>query len=50
MNQFETTYENCQYCQYCDTSDGLSDWKCGITDEQWETEDSIPCKTEQEGE
>lgn len=50
MDQFEVTYENCQYCQYCDTSEGLSDWKCGITDQKWETEDSIPCKTEQEGE
>lgn len=46
MATFEVTFENCQHCQYCDTSEGCSDWKCGITDLQYETEDSIPCKQE----
>ena len=44
MATFEVTFENCQHCQYCDTTEGRSDWKCGITDSQYETDDSIPCK------
>lgn len=43
MNTFEVTYENCKDCQYCNTDNGQSDWHCGITDEQWETED-VPCR------
>ena len=41
---FEPSYENCKNCQYCNTENGQPDWYCGITNEQYADEDSIPCK------
>lgn len=45
---FESNWENCKNCQYCNTENGQSDWYCEITDEQYENEDSIPCKGQED--
>lgn len=37
-------WEECKNCQYCHTKDGESGWYCNATNEQVETDDSVPCK------
>lgn len=50
MKEYKVTYENCKDCPYCNAENGPGDFFCGITNSQYETEDSIPCKQKQEGE